>query len=146
MMCPVCNEPLVVLEMEGVEIDRCFSCGGIWLDAGEMEFIAGSAGADVEKLQRALWSGEKSPEPGRKCPRCGKKMNELNVGEKKKVTIDRCPRGQGIWLDKGELQTLLCHEQGQAREAIAEFLSNFIRADIECSSKDSPGPAGSGQQ
>jgi len=33
-MCPACKEPLVVFELDGVEIDRCLRCGGTWLDDG----------------------------------------------------------------------------------------------------------------
>ena len=43
-MCPLCNEPLVAFELDGIEIDRCVDCGGVWLDAGELELIAGRAG------------------------------------------------------------------------------------------------------
>ena len=37
MDCPACKEPLIVLELNEVEIDNCVSCGGIWLDKGELE-------------------------------------------------------------------------------------------------------------
>ena len=40
MQCPVCNEAMIVLEYEQVEIDHCTSCKGIWLDAGELELLA----------------------------------------------------------------------------------------------------------
>ena len=40
MNCPVCkNEPMVVLELRGVEIDYCLKCKGIWLDKGELELL-----------------------------------------------------------------------------------------------------------
>ncbi len=41
MNCPVCKEPMIVLELDEVEIDHCISCGGIWLDAGELELLIG---------------------------------------------------------------------------------------------------------
>ena len=37
MDCPNCSDPMVVLEIEQVELDHCLSCGGVWLDAGELE-------------------------------------------------------------------------------------------------------------
>ncbi len=40
MKCPVCKEPdLVMAERQGVEIDYCPSCRGIWLDRGELDKI-----------------------------------------------------------------------------------------------------------
>jgi Zn-finger nucleic acid-binding protein len=37
--CPQCRAPLVGKMMEGVEVDICHACKGIWLDAGELEAI-----------------------------------------------------------------------------------------------------------
>lgn len=37
--CPKCDGTLVEHAFEGVEIDRCNKCNGIWLDAGELELL-----------------------------------------------------------------------------------------------------------
>src|SRR3546814_16075696 len=39
MPCPVCRVPLVMSERQGVEIDYCPNCRGIWLDRGELDKI-----------------------------------------------------------------------------------------------------------
>ncbi|MEN6622042.1 MAG: zf-TFIIB domain-containing protein [Smithella sp.] len=39
MNCPVCNVPLLLSERQGVEIDYCPQCRGIWLDRGELDKI-----------------------------------------------------------------------------------------------------------
>lgn len=39
MKCPSCNETLAMSEKQGVEIDYCPNCRGIWLDRGELEKI-----------------------------------------------------------------------------------------------------------
>ena len=39
MNCPICNETLLLAEKQGVEIDYCPKCRGIWLDRGELEKI-----------------------------------------------------------------------------------------------------------
>ncbi|MEW6256038.1 MAG: zf-TFIIB domain-containing protein [Pseudomonadota bacterium] len=39
MPCPVCKVPLVMSERQGVEIDYCPQCRGIWLDRGELDKI-----------------------------------------------------------------------------------------------------------
>jgi len=39
MKCPKCNETLLMTERQGVEIDYCSQCRGIWLDRGELEKI-----------------------------------------------------------------------------------------------------------
>jgi Zn-finger nucleic acid-binding protein len=38
MKCPTCTDtPLVMAERQGVEIDYCPACRGIWLDRGELD-------------------------------------------------------------------------------------------------------------
>ena len=39
MNCPVCNVQLSLSEKQGIEIDYCPKCRGIWLDRGELEKI-----------------------------------------------------------------------------------------------------------
>ena len=39
MTCPNCNETLLMSEKNGVEIDYCPNCRGVWLDRGELEKI-----------------------------------------------------------------------------------------------------------
>jgi len=40
MQCPKCGMELQTISYRSVEIDRCFSCNGVWLDVGELEKIA----------------------------------------------------------------------------------------------------------
>lgn len=39
MSCPTCQVALVMSEHQGIEIDYCPRCGGIWLDRGELDKI-----------------------------------------------------------------------------------------------------------
>jgi Zn-finger nucleic acid-binding protein len=39
MLCPICKVSLVMAERQGVEIDYCPTCRGIWLDRGELDKI-----------------------------------------------------------------------------------------------------------
>ena len=39
MNCPKCNVTLSVSERQGVEIDYCPQCRGVWLDRGELDKI-----------------------------------------------------------------------------------------------------------
>ena len=40
MKCPKCGESLKERHFQKVVIDQCSGCGGIWLDAGELEQVA----------------------------------------------------------------------------------------------------------
>lgn len=37
--CPVCKVDLVMSERQGIEIDYCPQCRGVWLDRGELDKI-----------------------------------------------------------------------------------------------------------
>lgn len=37
MKCPKCGHDLETMDYEGITIDRCTNCAGIWLDPGELE-------------------------------------------------------------------------------------------------------------
>ena len=39
MKCPICNVDLVMSERQGIEIDYCPQCRGVWLDRGELDKI-----------------------------------------------------------------------------------------------------------
>ncbi len=39
MNCPACNVPLSMSDRQGVEIDYCPRCRGVWLDRGEIDKI-----------------------------------------------------------------------------------------------------------
>ena len=106
MDCPVCKNAMITLELQEVEIDYCIDCGGIWLDAGELELLLG----EPEKAKQLLDSfkiDSSSTEKPRKCPICRKKMQKVIVGSSKPtLLIDRCRRADGLWFDKGELHDI----------------------------------------
>lgn len=39
MQCPVCRVPLAMSDRQGIEIDYCPQCRGVWLDRGELDKI-----------------------------------------------------------------------------------------------------------
>lgn len=49
MKCPTCpDSTLVMTERQGVEIDYCPACRGVWLDRGELEKLIAGAQAEVQ--------------------------------------------------------------------------------------------------
>ncbi len=52
MKCPNCNETLMMTERQGVEIDYCPSCRGVWLDRGELDkIIEKSMAQDLNRIE-----------------------------------------------------------------------------------------------
>ena len=61
MRCPKCGMELKEIPVRGVQVDRCFACNGTWLDAGELEKLAGGQGSEsvVASILRVFGSGKK---------------------------------------------------------------------------------------
>lgn len=52
MKCPVDDETLLMTQRDGVEIDYCPKCRGVWLDRGELDkIIEKSIGAATPAVQ-----------------------------------------------------------------------------------------------
>lgn len=47
MNCPTCNVILQIAERQGVEIDYCPQCRGVWLDRGELDKIIERAAVEM---------------------------------------------------------------------------------------------------
>lgn len=39
MHCPKCGQGLTEIDFQGLRLDKCFSCEGIWFDGGELEAL-----------------------------------------------------------------------------------------------------------
>ncbi|RUV51274.1 hypothetical protein EOB77_11625, partial [Mesorhizobium sp. M7A.F.Ca.MR.228.00.0.0] len=47
MTCPSCRVALVMSERQGIEIDYCPQCRGVWLDRGELDKIIERSGREA---------------------------------------------------------------------------------------------------
>ena len=104
MNCPACKHPMIILELNQVEIDYCNSCKGIWLDSGELELIFSNS--DQKSVSESFISKSDHQEVGRRCPNCKKKMEKVEF-ENSGIILDRCSNNHGLWFDNGELKSLL---------------------------------------
>ena len=53
MKCPVCPDAdLVMADRQGIEIDYCAKCRGVWLDRGELDKIIERSTEDVRPASR----------------------------------------------------------------------------------------------
>ena len=134
MNCPVCKEPLVVLELEQVEVDYCTSCDGVWLDAGELELLL-DTDEERTRLISLFKEAETVKEKSYDCPVCGKQMKKFEIGERGRVIVDKCKKNHGIWFDKGELKKVV--EFGSVNKE--NKIINLLKDMFENSSQNNGG-------
>ena len=109
MRCPVCNSPLTATTLREVEIDKCDSCGGRWLDAGELQqFVDEPTTPQKSSTPGAIPDSDRARQLT--CPRCPSASlvpTEFKASESAtKIVIDTCSKCGGIWLDRGELERI----------------------------------------
>jgi len=111
MQCLFCNVDMTQEDYEGVHIDACPSCNGIWLDERELnqivkrreEVIDPKVVKEVHSQGKKSGVSEQEQDRVVQCLKCKTKMIPANFSYTSGIIIDKCPRGCGIWLDEGEL-------------------------------------------
>ncbi len=68
MKCPIDGVDLVMSERQGVEIDYCPTCRGVWLDRGELDKILDRAAAELPAPAPVPPSAPVSPASGQYPP------------------------------------------------------------------------------
>ena len=94
-----------ILTQQGVEIDLCPDCKGIWLDKGEIFYFTKKPSYIQRELDEAIKLGKPSD---RICPRTGKNMEGIKLLNGKLI-LDYSPSSSGIWFDSGELNKLISY-------------------------------------
>ncbi|MFM1945102.1 MAG: hypothetical protein RI897_4084 [Verrucomicrobiota bacterium] len=110
MKCPACYNTLTPQPVGNLTVDICEGgCGGIWLDAFELDRLKNAPDTATEILLHIAADHSLQIDPTRKrqCPRCdGIKLKRRYFSPQRSVEIDECPGCGGLWLDAGELQTI----------------------------------------
>lgn len=75
MKCPICsNVNLVMTDRQGIEIDYCPDCRGVWLDRGELDKL----------IERSSGGSQRNEYEGERSTRRGHGFGDHGQGKKKK--------------------------------------------------------------
>jgi len=105
MNCPRCDSSTAVLDHEGVEVNECRQCGGMFLHRGELNKIAEPTHGDLEYSTVHDESFQHEDRFGPiVCPDCsGDTMKKVEFNIHTGIVLDFCPACSGFWLDGKEL-------------------------------------------
>ena len=116
--CPQCEIPMNEVTARAnpgslIQLDQCAQCGGIWCDKWELFPIHPDETAKLEPVDEEQL---RSPQPLEKktlyCPRCTAKLatpKDPFLGPD--IQLDRCPKCDGIWLNRGQFTRFKRHQK-----------------------------------
>ncbi len=122
MNCPRCQVKLTRTKGEGVELDRCEKCKGVFLEHGELNRVAEPTSGDLEysTVHQEKFRHGDSFGPAR-CPRCADvEMKKVEFNVHSDIILDYCDACRGFWLDGQELGRIN-EEVHQLNEAAKEL-------------------------
>ena len=146
MKCPMEGQTLVAGEYETeIVVETCPECGGVWLEAGELERIQDTLERDYsedlgqmpETIGLSFAMGRERHGPDRDCPRCSRPMERKPYGFGSQVLMSACPHCEGIWLDARELESLEVFFE-RSRQETDEIRSGFFGSLLSLFER--PGP------
>jgi len=68
MKCPIDGSDLVMTERQGIEIDYCPKCRGVWLDRGELDKIIERSASAPQQAQPSFAPPQHQPTPSHHYP------------------------------------------------------------------------------
>lgn len=87
LKCPLCNVDLVMSERQGIEIDYCPQCRGVWLDRGELDKI-------IERSAESMPAAQSAPQPQRTEARYDDRSYDKRKYEERRYDDDYYKKGK----------------------------------------------------
>ncbi len=113
----------------GVEVDYCPVCYGVWFGQDELRFAKDEKDKQLNWLDVDLWRDKgrfKIARIHRTCPYCRMPLYEVNYDDSK-VKVDLCNLCKGIWLDRGEFKQIMIYLKSKADyEILHRYAKNLI--------------------
>ena len=103
MKCPKCDSMMEKVDIEGVEIDRCLSCKGLWFDKLEDDALKHGA-AELDTGDPSM-GATRNADNQIKCPVCENILLLRMMGPRKSnIWFETCPSCYGLFFDAGEFK------------------------------------------
>lgn len=102
MQCPKCAATMEMVSYEGIEIDRCTSCQGIWFDMLEHEDLKNISGSEAIDVGPPDLGREQNSKHRISCPVCKEPLIRMVVGAQPHISYEACTVCYGVYFDAGE--------------------------------------------
>jgi PAT family beta-lactamase induction signal transducer AmpG len=122
MRCPKCRADMALIDHEGVEVDRCTICNGLWFDSGELESLLNKEAASAIDTGDAGEGKQYNEIDDYDCPRCGGEMVRKVDPRQRHIWYETCSDCEGSFFDAGEFRDL-------SQLTISDFFKRLVTRD-----------------
>ncbi len=104
MKCPKCSSEMQEVMHDGVYIDRCIGCKGLWFNMLEHEHLAAIEGSESLDFGSAEVGKRFDAMEDVKCPNCSCEMLKMVDARQPHIWYEGCPSCYGVYFDAGEFR------------------------------------------
>lgn len=126
MKCPNCNNKLIEVERNDIELEYCPNCEGFFLNVNEWNLIRKELKLSAKISDILLVPPvhiKTVGESARFCPYCNQVMEKVNI---EGLILDRCPNRHGVWFDKNELSDFINKNNNNTQGETVSFLGEVF--------------------
>ena len=139
--CPTCGVGLDRYSIHGMEFEGCPKCHGMWLVKDELRKLKNKVNdgqlhwlnAEIDHLEKTGVINS-----SRTCPKCPSRMLVSVVFGHSGLVIDWCPACHGIWLDRGEFDSIINYLRDEATAATSGEIGREIVKDLKATVTGGP--------
>ena len=121
LQCPKCKHGMKEVTHEGITIDSCTGCQGLWFDEDEAHHLKNIEDSHIldagDPAEGWKWDSREDIN----CPRCGKDMEKTADPKQKHIWYEIC-HDHGMFMDAGEFTDF-------QHESLLDFFRGLIKGD-----------------
>lgn len=131
---------MLKVKFEGVEVDNCTGCHGIFFDAFEKEQLLKMKGAEAIDFGDLRVGRQFNKVHRINCPRCGSRMIRMVDLDQPHIGFEHCTVCGGSFFDAGEFRDLMHH-------SIVDFFRDLVVQErTQRHPSDTRSPSGKARQ
>lgn len=122
MQCPKCHSEFNTIEYEGIEVDKCSNCEGIWFDILEHQELKAVKGSESIDSGDSKKGQEYNIIDKIICPKCKTQMIRMVDMEQPHIWFESCSICNGVFFDAGEFKDF-------KKYTFSDFMKNLINKE-----------------
>ena len=132
--CPACAATLDLYSIHGMEFEGCPKCHGMWLVKDELRKLKNKFNdGQLHWLNDEIDNIEKTSviASHRACPKCSASKLVSVIFGHSSVVMDWCPDCHGMWLDRGEFDSIVEYLRDEEKTATRKEIGKEVAKDLK---------------